>query len=146
MTCIDVAMTSKFPASNKDIYASYASQVGASGFADFHCERCPNPNLIWMHGSQREEGLLDRFAWTVSGNKKRGGDERRKFTAERYGGVGVGRNGGGARCAIEGSISIKGNGPNPLVDKGSPPGYSHGGMSTAECLQEAAWSTVLGKR
>lgn len=63
--------------------------------------------------------------------------------AERYGGRGVGTNGGGVRCGIVNGIQLKGVGPNPLRGKNRDFFHSYGGASLNECMYEAIWSETL---
>ena len=71
--------------------------------------------------------------------------EPRTFYAERYGGQGIGIHEGGARCGLDrdSGLQVKGGGANPLRNPDAPPGYSHGGLSLAECIQELLWSEVF---
>ncbi|MDN4629308.1 MchC protein [Erwinia sp. PsM31] len=69
----------------------------------------------------------------------------KKFYAERYGGSGIQRNGGGARCGFDGHYQVKGMGANPLVGKGSDERHSNGTLSAVHALYEALWSEVLGQ-
>ena len=68
----------------------------------------------------------------------------KKFYAERYGGSGIQRNGGGARCGFDGHYQVKGMGANPLVGKGSDECHSNGALSVVHAVYEALWSEVLG--
>jgi hypothetical protein len=63
--------------------------------------------------------------------------------SERYGGRGVGTNGGGVRCGNVDGIQIKGVGPNPLRGKNRDFFHSYGGASLNECMYETVWSEVL---
>lgn len=59
------------------------------------------------------------------------------FHAERYGGSGIQRNGGGARCGFDGSYQIKGMGTNPLVGKGTDGRHSNGALGAIHAIYEA---------
>ncbi|WP_380180756.1 MchC protein [Kalamiella sp. sgz302252] len=67
------------------------------------------------------------------------------FYAERYGGSGLQRNGGGARCGFDGCYQIKGIGINPLVGKGSDRRHSNGALSAEHAIYEALWGEVLAQ-
>jgi hypothetical protein len=62
--------------------------------------------------------------------------------AERYGGDGLGRNGGGARCGVVAGIQIKGVGRNPLASRGTDYYHSYGGASLKEAALDAIWGEV----
>lgn len=61
---------------------------------------------------------------------------------ERYGGRGVGLNGGGVRCGLIGPIQVKGIGQNPLVGRNSDFWHSHGGANLEEALREVIWGDI----
>ncbi|ERK10526.1 MchC protein [Serratia sp. JSRIV002] len=67
------------------------------------------------------------------------------FQAERYGGSGIQRNGGGARCGFEGRYQVKGIGANPLVGQGSDWHHSNGALSASQAIYEALWGEVLAQ-
>ncbi|ECT3983563.1 MchC protein [Salmonella enterica subsp. diarizonae serovar 16:z10:e,n,x,z15] len=67
------------------------------------------------------------------------------FYAERYGGSGIQRNGGGARCGFDGYYQIKGIGANPLVGNGSDRKHSSGRLDICDAIYEAFWSEMLGQ-
>jgi hypothetical protein len=88
--------------------------------------------------------LLQRFAWAVPPSGVDTGALTRVFFADRYGGVGVHRNGGGARCASDGAWQIKGIGLNPLAGIQNDGSISRPGTATlSECLVEALWSEIF---
>ncbi len=64
------------------------------------------------------------------------------MAGERYGGEGMGSNGGGVRCATDGILQIKGSGKNILAGEGVDFWHSHGGASLHEALREAIWGEV----
>lgn len=63
--------------------------------------------------------------------------------AERYGGHGLGGNGGGARCGLIGDIQIKGIGRNQLAAEETDFFHSYGGASLNEGIYEALWGELL---
>ncbi|MDM4208958.1 MchC protein [Klebsiella spallanzanii] len=65
------------------------------------------------------------------------------FQAERYGGSGLQRNGGGARCGFDGLNQIKGIGANLLVGEGSDRHHSNGALDVNDAIYEALWGEVL---
>ena len=62
---------------------------------------------------------------------------------ERYGGMGIGRNGGGARCALYRGLVVKGFGASALAGRGQDYWHSFGGMSLREAVREAIWGAML---
>lgn len=67
------------------------------------------------------------------------------FHAERYGGSGLQRNGGGARCGIDGHYQVKGIGANPLVGEGTDGCHSNGTLGAVHAIYEALWGEVLAQ-
>jgi hypothetical protein len=63
--------------------------------------------------------------------------------AERYGGSGIGVNGGGARCGWAGGLTIKGIGPTLLAGRTAPYWHSYGGASLREAIRETIWGEVF---
>jgi hypothetical protein len=69
----------------------------------------------------------------------------RTYQAERYGGHGVGTNGGGARVGNYAGFQIKGTGPNPLGDRAHSTWHSYGSLHLVDAAYEAIISTVLNR-
>lgn len=67
------------------------------------------------------------------------------FHAERYGGSGIQRNGGGARCGFDGNYQVKGIGANPLVGEGTDGRHSNGALGAIHAIYEALWGEVLAQ-
>jgi hypothetical protein len=70
------------------------------------------------------------------------GEDTRIMLAERYGGEGVGKNGGGARCGLDGMVQVKGVGKNPLAGEENHFWHSHGGCALELAVREAIWGEV----
>ena len=73
--------------------------------------------------------------------------------AERYGGAGISKNGGGARCGNIGDWQVKGIGSNPLVGR-TPEGvrdekddtwHSYGGLSLLDAIIETINTVVVNE-
>ena len=112
----------------------------------FETVRNPKASLALRNPSAltaTDAHLMHRFNWMVAGQTATGNEERRLFHAERYGGHGIGVNGGGARCGVDGEYQIKGIGPNPLVGEDANFWYAHGQLALADALQESIWGEVL---
>ncbi|PJR64097.1 MchC protein [Raoultella sp. T31] len=67
------------------------------------------------------------------------------FHAERYGGSGIQRNGGGARCGFDSNYQVKGMGANPLVGDGTDGRHSNGALGAIHAIYEALWGEVLAQ-
>lgn len=63
--------------------------------------------------------------------------------AERYGGYGIARNGGGVRCANIGQVQLKGIGANCLVGKDVLEGYCSGTLNIIDGVMEIIFSQLL---
>lgn len=93
-----------------------------------------------------DAAISDRFGFLVQTEQESSSDfvdGQKTFFAERYGGRGIGSNGGGARCGLDGDFQVKGIGPNPLVGRGTTPSHAHGELKLVDALQEALWGEVL---
>lgn len=91
-----------------------------------------------------EAAILGRFAWLASSHPQGPARPTRTFFADRYGGIGVGRNGGGARCAADGPWQVKGIGLNPLAGVDNDGRFLRQGTATlAECVLEMLWSEIF---
>lgn len=73
-------------------------------------------SLIWCAENVRNtEVLLKACSYIIDPVSSA---SAKTFHAERYGGSGIQRNGGGARCGFDGNYQVKGMGANPLVGVG----------------------------
>jgi len=64
--------------------------------------------------------------------------------ADRYGGTGIGRNGGSGRNALVDGFLVKGIGRTPLVSASTPLSHASGGAYLEECVREAIFAEVVG--
>lgn len=119
-----------------------------SSFVGFEAQRLARPKVIWQNGDPRCKIELDSYAFCIP----LGDDppcaysnEKRQFYAERYGGAGVVRNGGGARCGIQGTVQIKGIGRNPLAGSEAEFWHSYGGESVAGGIRDAIWGEICNE-
>ena len=114
----------------------------------FEMTAVPGARLALLNARMRcdldEAAILGRFAWLASGHAQGPGRPTKTFYADRYGGIGVGRNGGGARCAADGPWQVKGIGLNPLAGVDNDGRYLRQGSATlAECVLEMLWSEIF---
>jgi hypothetical protein len=114
----------------------------------FEMAAAPDARLALVNthmGCELEVGsILPRFAWLASSQRGRPGVPTRTFFADRYGGDGLRRNGGGARCAADGGWQIKGVGLNPLAGVDNEGKFRQSGTTgLAESVLEMLWSEVF---
>lgn len=70
-------------------------------------------------------------------------DKEITFTGERYGGKGIGTNGGGARCGNYNNLQYKGIGSNILANSTTNHSHTNGTLSLLDGVTEAIYSEVL---
>ena len=118
----------------------------------FVARRLAQPRCVFVNGSiANHADWLERFAYLVPSEMDGPASftqGSKVFLAERYGGRGTAFHGGGARCGRDGGYQIKGIGRNPLLGTGFAPGesgfwHSHGGVTLADAIAEAAWGETL---
>jgi hypothetical protein len=63
--------------------------------------------------------------------------------ADRYGGIGIGRNGGSGRNVKIGNYTVKGCGRTPLVGVDTDFGHASGGAYHEECVRETIYAEVV---
>jgi hypothetical protein len=140
---------------------SLASLGAEHCFAGFEVQRIAGLKTLWLNADAlRDGGLQPRvrdereFAETFSFAVPRNecfdslpfetGDCR-TYYGERYGGTGVGDNGGGGRCGNFGDFQIKGVGQNALVGARArgKKWHSYGGLNARDAIYETIYSQVL---
>lgn len=100
-------------------------------------------SLIWSTADEGDgEVLRDACSYLVDSDDT---CVAKVFLAERYGGSGIQRNGGGARCGFDGRYQIKGIGANPLVGQGSDWHHSNGALGAGQAIYEALWGDILAQ-
>lgn len=100
-------------------------------------------SLIWCAENVRNtEVLLKACSYIIDPASSA---SAKVFHAERYGGSGIQRNGGGARCGFDGYHQIKGMGANPLVGEGTDGRHSNGALGAIHAIYEALWGEVLAQ-
>lgn len=91
-----------------------------------------------------ERDIIDQLSYTVSSDSSNRDAEGKVFYAERYGGIGMGPHGGGARCGYDGALyQVKGIGPNPLVGFTEATGQRDGILPLQSAFHEMIWSRIL---
>jgi hypothetical protein len=64
--------------------------------------------------------------------------------ADRYGGMGIGRNGGSGRAVYVNGYHVKGVGRTPLISALTDRAHASGGAYLEECVREAVFSELAG--
>src|SRR5690348_8288649 len=122
------------------------SLLPSSSFVPFTAWRLTHPNVVWANedADQSLDVLEHAFCGLIEDEPVSAfSAESREYFAERYGGRGVGLNGGGARCGTTGLVQIKGIGKTPLVGvKSTEAEHSYGGASLQEAVREALWGEI----
>jgi len=124
----------------------FLSLLPGSSFVPFTARRLAHPNIVWANeDADRSFDILEHtFCGPIEGEPTTAfAAELKEYFAERYGGRGVGLNGGGARCGTTGLVQIKGIGKTPLVGvKSTEAEHSYGGASLQEAVREALWGEI----
>lgn len=116
----------------------------------------PNARLLWVnaravvqdpafvHGDLRaySQHLLAQCAFALNTDAASTGTKVQAF-ADRYGGMGIGSNGGSGRAAYVNGYYVKGIGATPLVGKLSDRVHSTGHCELQECIREVILSECV---
>ncbi|MTV39321.1 hypothetical protein [Duganella radicis] len=125
----------------------------------YECVRVRDTQTIWLNDTSHDAlaelpgpgspaaNFTRHFSFAPSANRcfteaELDHDERRVYQAERYGGGGVGVNGGGGRVGNLGRFQVKGVGPNPVTGSGAV-WHSYGSLNLVDAAYEAIYSSVL---
>lgn len=84
--------------------------------------------------------LLEACAYRVAAAEE---TPERSGVADRYGGGGIGTNGGSGRAAIVGGYCVKGVGRTPLIGRDVDVGHASGGAYLEECVRESVLAEIL---
>lgn len=110
--------------------------------------------LLWrntnFHSDLSDAQFADSYSWVTKNNflldkSKVDLGIAKIMQAERYGGFGLGVNGGGARVVNGSSVQIKGVGANALAGDGSPKSHSYGGLDIQGAVKEVIYSRLLSR-
>lgn len=115
-------------------------------FVPFLTKKLTKPELLWVNEDFMEFDL-ESYAYCVPDVDSQlfVTSQSKLFFADRYGGVGVGGNGGSARCGSDGKFQIKGIGRTPLVGVTSDYWHSHGAADLHEAANEVIWSEICAQ-
>lgn len=116
----------------------------------FQARQLRAPNIVFIRDDIDDpQELLQTCGFLIPSELEQESDytfRRTVFSAERYGGQGIGPHGGGVRCGIRGKYQVKGIGSNQLRGPNSLETcfwHAHGGVHLAEAIQEAIWGEVF---
>jgi hypothetical protein len=116
-----------------------------SSFVPFAAKKLKRAAVCWSSIGELSEAQISQLAYCIPYPEDAPGaftDETKVYRGERYGGEGIGGNGGGVRCGFDGSVQVKGIGSNPLAGTTTEYWHMHGGASLQEAVREAVWGEV----
>ncbi len=116
-----------------------------SSLVPFQTRKLAAPQLLWRHSELARELDFSDYGYCAPHEddpEEAYLPQQKEFFSERYGGRGVGSNGGGARCGWDGAVQVKGIGRNSLVGRGSDFWHMHGGANLQEGIREALWGEI----
>ncbi|WEF31563.1 hypothetical protein [Pseudoduganella chitinolytica] len=125
-----------------------------------HLHRQPGARVVWVNPRALQDDparppgvaatgaygdhLLERTAFVSDAQAADGPSGGTAIGwADRYGGSGIGQNGGSGRAAVIGAYHVKGTGPTPLIGAGTDRAHASGGAYLEECLREAVLSELV---
>ncbi|WP_434574595.1 hypothetical protein J3P88_07825 [Pseudomonas sp. Z3-6] len=118
-------------------------------FLSFKAEKAEGTSIVFINKGLKfnltEEEILSKYSYVVGCRGIGGGKTRheKEFYAERYGGDGILRNGGGGRCGFDGDYQLKGIGPNNLVGANSDEAHGNGLLSLETAVYESIWAEII---
>lgn len=112
-----------------------------TSFLPFRVEPLLGAHLAWHNAGLKAPQDLSRLQVRAGATTGDGAHQPSVALAERYGGRGIGANGGGARCGLVGDVQIKGIGRTPAASDFTSYWYSHGAVT----LEEAWRESILGE-
>lgn len=117
------------------------------------------PRLLWLNEAcvrddpcfaayggdlpRYEDHLVMSCAYRVLDDKERLSAPYVTAFADRYGGNGIGLNGGSGRAVVCGNYHVKGVGRTPLVSSLTPQAHASGGAYLEESVREAIFSEIV---
>lgn len=117
----------------------------STSFLSFDACRLASPVVAWVNDELACEASLLEHAYALPiGDDDSSAflPQSKRFLADRYGGWGIGANGGSARCGMDRDIQIKGIGRNALAGSKTPFWHSYGGMNLSEAIRDAIWGEL----
>jgi Protein adenylyltransferase SelO len=124
--------------------------------------RARDPSMLWLNprakeydhtfqlsgtgGMSHRQHLLNACAFVIpeaDSALRFAGQENALGFADRYGGSGVGNNGGSGRSVLLNGYCVKGIGRTPLVSARTPTSHAAGGAYLEECIREVIFSEIV---
>jgi len=92
-----------------------------------------------------EQHLLKSCAFSIADNTqdRTTSQEAPTAVADRYGGIGIGRNGGSGRAVVVNGYQVKGIGRTPLASVLADPAHTSGRSYLEECVRETVFSELV---
>jgi hypothetical protein len=112
---------------------------------DMLVHKIKNPKIIWKNDKLRPKNDILSYCYSASSaahSESHILTDSKVALGERYGGQGLGANGGGVRCGVLDDVQIKGIGANRLAGLTTDYFHSYGGASLHEGVLEAIWGEV----
>ena len=120
----------------------------------------PNPRILWLNKRVMHEDpqftlldndeekyskhLLAACGYIVAEGTNSDDSPNTIGHADRYGGIGIGNNGGSGRAAIVNGYLVKGIGKTPLIGVTANPMHASGGAYLEECVRESIFAEIIG--
>ena len=94
------------------------------------------------------EALIDESAYGICGtpcfsNIEFDGNDKKSLLVERYGGAGVGANGGAGRCGNLPQYQIKGIGQTPVIGASNDLMHNYGGLDAPLAIKEVIYTNLV---
>ena len=102
-----------------------------------------DPQAQSLSSQEYREHILARCAYIIMNGS---GTSAIAGVADRYGGYGIGCNGGSGRAAYLNGYNVKGVGRTPLVHPSAPLDHSSGTTSLEECVRETILAELVHAR
>lgn len=121
------------------------SSIPSSSLVPFKVRRLRRATCVWTNHGLSTAVDPHEFSYSIPFDFEKPddySDETIQLFAERYGGAGVGGNGGGVRCGVIGQVQIKGIGRNPLAGETTDYWHKHGAASIQDCIRESIWGEL----
>ena len=116
-----------------------------SSFIPFQVRQLSSFEIVWHNPVLPTVEGLENYAYCLpmdGENLSAYTAQEKCFFGERYGGDGLGSNGGGVRCGLTQGIQIKGIGKNPLAGMNTGFWNSYGGAALEAGIKEAIFGEV----
>ena len=115
-----------------------------AGHVAVQLEKIPDARALYRPEGATNPAASTPHAWRLAQPARNASSSKESSgLADRYGGSGIGRNGGSGRNVVIGKVQVKGVGRTPLVSPDTPASHASGGAYLEECIREAIFSGVV---